>query len=89
MLSNNTIDITYDEQNIKNANKEGNYIFTTPFHPQPLEFLNPGESIVEIDAVNGANTYRCFMTEIPPETIITLMLTENVTDTDGNPASLF
>jgi hypothetical protein len=82
--ANNTIDITYDEQNIKNANKEGNYIFTAPSHPQPIKFLNPGESIIEIDAVNGSSTYRFFMTDIPPETIITLMLTENVTDTDGN-----
>jgi hypothetical protein len=85
--ANNTIDITFDEQNIKNAGKEGNYIFTAPSHLQPLEFLNPGESIVEINTVNGTSTYRFYMTAIPPETIITMMLTEKVTDTDGNPVT--
>ena len=44
---NHTIDITYDESNMKNAKGEGYYLFSPP-----LNFSNPGMSIQEFSNGN-------------------------------------
>ncbi|MEJ2723120.1 MAG: hypothetical protein P8175_00490, partial [Deltaproteobacteria bacterium] len=74
--SNNTIDVTYSENNMENAGEEANYEFSPS-----LLFRNPGGSD-DINQPTG-NTYRLFLSSIPNYTVFTLTV-ENVTDQAGN-----
>ena len=86
-FSNHTIDITYDETNIKNAREESAYIFSPP-----LVFLEPGNSIEEISGGTTTDdqsfeTYRFYFDEIPAYTIIHVRVNETVVDADDYPVS--
>ena len=74
---NDTIDVTYDEANMQNANIEANYSFSPT-----LYFRTTGGSD-DITYI-GNNTYRLFMASIPQDTIFTLRVT-GITDEAGNP----
>ncbi|HUV60098.1 MAG TPA: fibronectin type III domain-containing protein, partial [Desulfatiglandales bacterium] len=74
---NDTIDVTYDEANMQNANIEANYSFSPA-----LSFRTAGGSD-DITYI-GSNTYRLFMSIIPENTIFTLRVT-GITDEAGNP----
>ena len=67
----NTIDVTFNEENMQGADIKGNYEFS----PTSL-FDTP--AIVQTD-----KTYRLFMNYIPEYTIIT-MTVSNITDSQGN-----
>ncbi len=75
---NNTIEITYDEPNMQNAQLESNYIFIPS-----LIFADPGKSILPISTDNERSTYRYYFTAVPAYTVFTLTLGEEITDTDG------
>jgi hypothetical protein len=72
----NTIDITYSESNMQNAEEEVNYAFSPS-----LLFPTLGGSD-DITYLSG-NTYRLFLSSIPSYTVFTLTV-ENVTDQAGN-----
>ena len=74
-FSNNTIDITYSQDEMLGATVEGNYFFS----PQ-LEFATLGE-LNDITNISGS-TYRLALAPIPPYTIYTLTLS-NITNTAG------
>jgi hypothetical protein len=76
---NDTIDITYDEANMQNANIEANYSFNPTLH-----FLTTGGSD-DITYI-GNNTYRLFMSSIPDYTIFILTVT-GITDEAANPVT--
>ncbi len=76
---NDTIDVTYDEANMQNANIEDNYKFTNP----TLSFRTALPNNDDITYI-GNNTYRLFMASIPQDTIFTLRVT-GITDEAGNP----
>jgi len=76
------IDITFDEANMKNAQGESYYSFSPP-----LNFSMPGLSIQEISNGKDYNTFRLFFKSIPPETIIHLSVTKDVTDADNYPVT--
>ena len=75
-FANRTIDVTYSEPNMQNAETESNYVFSPS-----LLFRSSGESgdIVLLDG----STYRLYMGYIPSRTIFKLTLS-NITDEAGN-----
>jgi hypothetical protein len=73
---NDTIDITYDEANMQNANIEANYSFSPS-----LSFRTTGGSD-DITYI-GSNTYRLFMSIVPENTAFTLTVS-GITDEAGN-----
>jgi len=77
--SNRTIDVTYSEPNMQNAETESNYTFSPS-----LLFRSRGGSD-DISPLN-ASAYRLYMSYVPRNTIYTLRLS-NITDQAGNPLS--
>ncbi|MCP4669661.1 MAG: fibronectin type III domain-containing protein [Desulfobacula sp.] len=75
--SNNTIDITFNEQNMQGADVKNNYEFS------PTILFNVNNDIVRLDAINQPTTYRLFMGYIPEQTIFTMTL-GSITDNKGN-----
>jgi hypothetical protein len=74
---NDTIDVTYDEANMQNANIEANYSFS------PTLYFRTAGGSDDITYI-GNNTYRLFMSFIPQDTIFALRVT-GITDEAGNP----
>lgn len=75
--SNDTIDITFNEQNMQGADVKNNYDFS------PSIFFDDDYVIVRPDAINQPGTYRLFLDYIPEQTIITMTVSA-VTDNNGN-----
>jgi len=78
-FNNNTVDITFSEDNMQNTTVEANYSFDPS-----LNFANPGGSD-DIANISGS-TYRLAMASIPGYTIYTLTIS-NITDAAGNEVS--
>jgi len=74
---NDTIDVTYDEANMQNANIEANYSFSPTLN---FRTLGGSDDITYI----GSNTYRLFMSSIPQNAIFILTVS-GITDEAGNP----
>ena len=75
--TNRTIDVTYNEPNMQNADTESNYAFS----PSLLfRSLGGSDDIGPLDS----STYRLYMSYVPNNTIFTLTLS-NITDQAGNP----
>ncbi|MEJ2724264.1 MAG: hypothetical protein P8175_06375 [Deltaproteobacteria bacterium] len=75
--ANRTIDVTFSEPNMQNAEKESNYAFSPP-----LQFHSRGAPN-DIDPLDSSS-YRLYMSYLPSSTIYTLTLS-NITDQAGNP----
>ncbi len=74
----NTIEITYDELNMQNAESEGNYTLS----PE-LTFATPGDSIDLIRTTGNQSTYRLSFVAVAANTIYSLTVEDEVTDADG------
>ena len=76
----NTIDITYDKPNMQKADVYINYLFS----PE-LSFTTRAVPVQLISSTADTSTYRLSFVGIPKYTIITLTVTEEITDADGCP----
>jgi hypothetical protein len=78
--SSKTIVITYTENEMKNATREGNYRFSPS-----LNFITP---LADGDDITcpSPNSYRLAMTSIPDHQIFSLTVS-NITDAAGNPVT--
>ncbi len=75
----NTIEITYDELNMQNAEDEGNYILSPA-----LTFTGSGNSIDLFSTAGGQSTYRMSFVSVEAHTVYSLTVGDAITDADGH-----
>ena len=78
MQAANTIEITYDELNMQNAEVEGNYTLSPA-----LTFASPGNSIDLVSTAGGQSTYRLSFVAVEAYTVYSLTVEDEITDADG------